>query len=439
MTPPAKKAPKWGAPRKTSWRTAVRLLPALFAIAAVLAGAWYWNRPQAVLDRWQERLAGLADDQIKAEIQRIRSIGDSGIPILAVAMGIPRESVAYAARQALLDDIDRWETLDPHAAAAQFSSLAAALAGQAPQFDKSTRCFAADLALRILRWNRASDDPGQSAIAGQCEAVLAAARMPRGADELARRSPAELSAERLLSSPANPAGRESLPASSSLPGGGLPVEMAEVRPAPVQPPRTKADEPNLLPPEAIADSKIDEADAASLHDRATAANEPRRLASTNDAPKPDHALNAGAADGRYERNAQASFASIVSHDLRLRELMRKLSATDPQIASAARSELDRRGVSGPLLELARRATDANVAIRRQFAESLPQQNGLDARPWLLELSYDDDPTVRATAVTLMATSGDVELLKRVQQVALEDPDDHTRAQAEKALPKQKNR
>ncbi len=42
--------------------------------------------------------------------------------------------------------------------------------------------------------------------------------------------------------------------------------------------------------------------------------------------------------------------------------------------------------------------------------------------------------MRVTAVTLMATSGDLELLKRVEQISRDDPDDHTRAQAAKALP-----
>jgi len=95
--------------------------------------------------------------------------------------------------------------------------------------------------------------------------------------------------------------------------------------------------------------------------------------------------------------------------------------------------------SVPLVELARRAADPNPAVRLELAESLPTFSGVDARPWLLELSYDDDPRVRTAAVTLMATSGDIDLLKRVQQVSLDDPDDHTRAQAEKALPKQKRR
>ena len=104
-----------------------------------------------------------------------------------------------------------------------------------------------------------------------------------------------------------------------------------------------------------------------------------------------------------------------------------MHSSEPRLATAAVDELERRGVTGPLVELARRAGDPNPSVRRQFAESLPTLDGVDARPWLLELSYDEDAEVRAAAVTLMATSGDFELLKRVQQVSLDDPDDHIRA------------
>ncbi len=124
---------------------------------------------------------------------------------------------------------------------------------------------------------------------------------------------------------------------------------------------------------------------------------------------------------------------------RLREVVEKLDAADSQDAAAARAELERRGITGPLVEIARRLADRDPAVRLKLTESLPTLPGVDARAWLLELSYDDDAQVRSAAVTLMATSGDIDLLKRVQQVALEDPDDHTRAQAEKALPRAKRR
>ena len=40
--------------------------------------------------------------------------------------------------------------------------------------------------------------------------------------------------------------------------------------------------------------------------------------------------------------------------------------------------------------LARRATDPDPKVRRELAESLPSLPGIDAKPWLLELSYDEN-------------------------------------------------
>jgi hypothetical protein len=164
------------------------------------------------------------------------------------------------------------------------------------------------------------------------------------------------------------------------------------------------------------------------------------LATADDPSQPTRLLSAQTADRQSAELMQPGAAGLAAwHGLKVREVMHKLDEADPQVVAAARVELDRRGVKGPLVELARRAADPNPAVRLQLAESLPTLNGVDARPWLLELSYDDDAAVRAAAVTLMATSGDLDLLKRVQQVSLDDPDDHTRAQAEKALPRAKRR
>jgi HEAT repeat protein len=116
-----------------------------------------------------------------------------------------------------------------------------------------------------------------------------------------------------------------------------------------------------------------------------------------------------------------------------RDVMRRLHVSDPQVVLAARVELERRGISGPLVDLARRATDPDPNVRKQFAESLPSMPGIDAKPWLLELSYDENSQVRATAVGLMATSGDLELIRRLEQISRDDPDDYIRAQAAKGV------
>jgi HEAT repeats len=228
---------------------------------------------------------------------------------------------------------------------------------------------------------------------------------------------------------------ELAPTTLPLPGGSLPIQPADALPATQVPAQTDGldhspgSAPERLPDQvtgrALADNSAPGASAG-----APAANRPMRLPSEADAS----ANHRFVLDDPNELLGNKRGRPVSWGALELRDVTRLLRAPDPTLAAAAKEELQRRGIVGPLVYLARLAGDADPAVRRAFVESLPTISGIDARPWLLELSYDDDPRVRAAAVTLMATSGDLELLKRVKQVALDDPDDQTRGQAAKALP-----
>ena len=50
------------------------------------------------------------------------------------------------------------------------------------------------------------------------------------------------------------------------------------------------------------------------------------------------------------------------------------------------------------------------------------QPGVDARPWLVLLSDDEEADVRLAAVTVMATSNDPQLIEQAWQVVLHDRD-----------------
>jgi HEAT repeats len=225
-----------------------------------------------------------------------------------------------------------------------------------------------------------------------------------------------------------------------LPGGRLPIQPADPLPAvqvlarPGGLDHSTESTPERLPEQVAGRSLVDNS-APSALTGAPAANRPMRLPSEVDALASNRSVHANSGlDVPVESRGDKRERPAVWARLELRDVMHLLSASDPTLAAAAQEELQRRGIVGPLVDLARFAGDADPAVRRAFVESLPTLSGVDARPWLLELSYDDDPRVRAAAVTLMATSGDLELLKRVKQVALEDPDDQTRGQAAKALP-----
>jgi hypothetical protein len=402
------------------------------AILAALAAAWQWNRPEMLAARWQARLAESPDTEIEGELRRIAALGDAGVPVLARGIGSPREALQTAARSALLDELTRWELLPAARAKANLAILAGTLSSAAPSFDPPTRRFAAELAMRILHWPHEDGDADRPALLAQCEAVLAAAAHGRDADSFTTESSQALSKPGVTGDASDTLGN--LP---RLPGGGLPVEMANL-----QSPREAVSpydrEPSMLPTTTDAKPLDDSARSGSsdLTDRTAAANQPRRLANAGDSSaRVATAQNGDIASLGVPRWPAGTCLSAI----RLCEVVRGLDAGDPQIAATAQAELQQRGITGPLVAMARRLADRDPAVRLDFTESLPTLAGIDARVWLLELSYDEDPRVRAAAVTLMATSGDIELLKRVQQVALDDPDDHTRAQAEKALPRGKKR
>ena len=227
---------------------------------------------------------------------------------------------------------------------------------------------------------------------------------------------------------------------SPLPGGGLPIKPAEpsidrIAARTGGPGSSLGVEPRRLSNNALEHALVDRPGPPSGASDSPTANRPFRLSSqSGSSTKSLTELAASDSVVRAELLRDDDRGSSAWGRLELREVMRMLNASRPALATAAEEELRRRGISGPLVDLARLAGDADPAVRRAFVESLPKLMGVDAGPWLFELSYDDDPRVRSAAITLMATSGDLELLKRVKQVALDDPDDRTRRKPKRRCP-----
>lgn len=104
-------------------------------------------------------------------------------------------------------------------------------------------------------------------------------------------------------------------------------------------------------------------------------------------------------------------------------LVDQLNDTNPDQEAAARKRLGDLGWSAKEIEVAKRLRHPNAAVRKALARSLPEVVGLDAAPWLLELSRDADPDVRLEAMTLLATTGDPALVETVRKLAAADPDE----------------
>ncbi len=210
----------------------------------------------------------------------------------------------------------------------------------------------------------------------------------------------------------------------------MPAERGAAEPRMIAGSRPEPGEPNLFPE--AAEPRGPDLDPSNNGAGPPVANQPRRLPSAGgDANGP---VVAGAQPIRSDVSSAQRAATADWKQMAPRDVMRRLHFSDPQVVAAARVELEHRGIKGPLVDLASRATDPDPKVRRELAESLPRMSGIDARPWLLELSYDEDSQVRAAAVTLLATSGDLKSLRRLEQISRDDPDDYIREQAEKALP-----
>jgi hypothetical protein len=430
------------------------IVVAMAVSLGVLALVWHLRQSDQLVGQIQAELATLPDNEVETSMRRFAELGETGLNGLTEALTSDRAAVRDASHRVLLEEVDRWELLSESAIAPRLESLAKGLAVNALRMDADSRRFAADLALRLLLWPHEAEGRPSPWMA-DCEAVLettAGNRHPNG-----NKSPTILAnpASATVQSPrsATPSLADlatSLADKVQLPGGDLPLEISPmpagggfVEPQVVRNEPTPSLEPRRLQVP-INSRALDSDNSGSDHSGSDnsdpddddddsqpgATNRPARLPSVDGNARP---TAVGLQARKQSVGGPAANDKAAWQQLPPRDVMRRLHVSDPQVVQAARVELERRGIKGSLVDLARRATDPDPKVRRRLAEALPSIPGVDAKPWLVELSYDVNAQVRATAVTLMATSGDLDLVHRLEQIARDDPDDYTRAQAAKAL------
>ena len=98
-----------------------------------------------------------------------------------------------------------------------------------------------------------------------------------------------------------------------------------------------------------------------------------------------------------------------------------LAATRIRRADYAK-ELHRRGFGTLREDVVRLALSHDTDGRIQLVHDLIDMSGSSARAWLLFLAADNDAEVRLSALTIMATSSDPQLLDSAWQLALHDED-----------------
>ena len=423
---------------------AILLTLAITAALVVLAAGLRGLYPRLLAEHCRNQLDTVPDDRAALLLEGVAQLGEPGIPVLVEALGSERESVATSGRRALFGQLRRWETLPAREYSPKLAILTEALAERVDQFGPTARADARDLATRILRlWTLDENvvDPPQ--VIGWCEEVLRATSH-EGRLSAQRRRPAEsadLSLRRRSPGDLSPQTDAPLQGLAALAGGGLPIEELEVprqRADRFESPRlaeADLDEPRRLhgrgPPRPLEQPLrllLEHAAAATISRRAAAPSEGARQ-TNRPSVSPLGLLLEEPRSGDDRPGGHST--SIELAEVETAELMRRLLAADDRTAATARTELVRRGFRETHLALARQMFDPDPKVRIELARLLTEMPEVNAVAWLLELSRDEHPEVRLSAIALLATTGDPAVLEAIEAIAREDPDPSVRRQAER--------
>lgn len=112
---------------------------------------------------------------------------------------------------------------------------------------------------------------------------------------------------------------------------------------------------------------------------------------------------------------------------------------DPRRAKDAVAHLRASGFNASHIELARRFTSDEPAVRMAAIRSLTKIRGVTPADWLIWASRDPEPEVRRLAATLMITSSDPRLQAAVETMALQDPDAELRELARDGIDRLRGR
>ena len=370
----------------------------------------------------EAELARTPDDGVGEVLRKMADFGEPGLGAVVRALGSARTCVCESAYQTLTDELNAWSRLEPLDADDRLSTLAAALAERADERSPAARGAAARLAIRVLLWPCDSAAAERDRLVADCERVLQAAGAPSkrpaksvpAARRRAHRHPAP--SVRVAAAPH----RGDAEALANLPATTMPLPDFEF------PTLARAATAGLSTGAGAAEpGRFDASQATAIAGR------------TPDGSAGDEA------DSIDEDDSATAEASLVSSKQRLQGGARRLSAVDTMTlfeqlhdsdgaATEAAAELRARGLTIRQIEVGMHLTAPDAHERRVWTEALPGIRGVSAKAWLLHLSRDESLAVRRAAVSLLATSGDPEMLRRVAEVGRQESDPDLRLEAARA-------
>lgn len=393
-------------------RPALLLITAVTAVGLVWGVGALWSRSAWFLATvWQDELECAPEHRADVILDRLAGLDDEGISALVLALSSSRQGVSKAAAKAIRRQSAAWQSLPANVAAPRQGKLARALADAWPRLDSSARVVAAEIVGRFL-----SCGPGEGR-AGDAELLTACAEVLR-AGAMSHAGPHQSELRTLATRPASADSTAPVTDrkdSLKTPGLASALDAPLGRAEPKSP--GHADVPAPLPPAVgapnpLRESSVGAAKAVPIAGSTSAAsNEPRQLPPVRQARLDDDPL----------RNETNDAGPVGAADLR--QLARLLNDESPQRVAEARKDLQERGFSTLEVNLARQLAHADPAVRKKLARVLPDTVGVDAAPWLLELSRDADADVRLEAMTLLATTGDPALLDALRKLVTADPDE----------------
>lgn len=378
----------------------------LLAAAGTFAFLHIPLREWLLASYYEGRLLTGKRDESRESLRRLVTLGGSGMAAAVRALGAPQPTIRELAYQALLEELNHCELqLTPAVSGARLFDMALALAQMAPQAPSGERPRLDSLAMKILALSEAVPLVDRGGVLAACRQVLARdekSRPPRSVRIESSRTATTAKPHRSI----------------KLPRATHDKPLAQLDLARFSPPAlVRADAQTPSEPALLGAN-----DAVAL---AARAEKPPRAEKREQVQ-----VAAFTVDDESSRAADGT--RTAARQLDVIELFNQLHAGAPQ-AAAARVELGARGFSPREIEVGEHLVSPDAAQRLQWLEWLPGIRGVDARFWLLRLSHDLNGQVRRAAVSLLATDRDPEVIRRLQRVVVEDPDERIRLQAGRAL------
>jgi hypothetical protein len=386
---------------------------------ALGCGFWWWRPFDAyLLHQWVGELSAISDDEVPDRMEQIAALGDRSFPTLVAALHSERQVVAENAARVLQREIGKLELRSTDESSPIVARVATTLADRGNSPGPYSGPGSMGLATRILLWPIDRQVIDGERLVADCELIIRAARqsarepVPEHFDDEGDRQ------DRLVSEANGGGPAEFLP---RVAGGGLPVQLME---APSPPPRevrvideshvVAIAEPNYFDP-VHTPNVFDARRSMSMPDEETVQATEKPPASN---PRQSPGVRRVVPSIQRETAVRPDLQSMPDLDV-----MQKLSGDDERLAREAVDELYRRGFQTKHFRLAERLVDPDAGVRLQLVQDLPQISGIDSRPWLLWLSRDRNPAVRKAAVSVIATSSDATLQKRVRELEREEMDE----------------